>query len=40
MSGGEIVNLIYKLEEEGVSTEKIMEIIKDAETADSKEADN
>ena len=37
MTGKEIVNLINKLEEEGMSAEKIIEIIKYIETADPKE---
>ena len=36
MTGKEIVNLIQKLEEEGLSAEKIIEIIKYIETAESK----
>lgn len=36
MTGKEIVNLINKLEEEGMSAEKIIEIIKYIETADPK----
>ncbi len=38
MTGREIVNLIVKLENEGISAEKIIEIIKYVETADPKEA--
>ena len=34
MSGKEIVNLINKLEEKGMSAEEIVEIIKYMETAD------
>ena len=34
MTGKEIVNLINKLEKEGMSAEKIIEIIKYIETAD------
>lgn len=37
MTGKEIVNLINKLEEEGISAEKIIEIIKYVETYDPKE---
>lgn len=40
MSGKEIVNLINKLEEEGLSSDKIIEIIKYMETADPKDAVN
>lgn len=40
MTGKEIVNLINKLEEEGMSAEKIIEIIKYVETADPKDASN
>ncbi len=36
MTGKEIVNLIQKLEEEGLSAEKIIEIIKYIETAEPK----
>lgn len=34
MTGKEIVNLIHKLEKEGMTAEKIIEIIKYIETAD------
>ena len=34
MTGKEVVNLIQKLEEEGMSAEKIIEIIKYIETAE------
>ena len=34
MTGKEIVNLIHKLENEGMTAEKIIEIIKYIETAD------
>ena len=37
MTGREIVNLINKLEAEGMSAEKILEIIKYVETADPRE---
>ena len=37
MTGREIVNLINKLEAEGMSAEKIIEIIKYVETADPRE---
>lgn len=37
MTGKEIVNLITALEKEGMSAEKIIEIIKYVETADPKE---
>lgn len=37
MTGKEIVNLITKLEQEGLSAEKIIEIIKYIETHDPKE---
>lgn len=40
MTGKEIVNLIHKLEEEGMTAEKIIEIIKYVETADPKEPSN
>jgi len=40
MTGKEIVNLINKLEEEGMSAEKIIEIIKYVETADPKDPSN
>ena len=36
MTGKEVVNLIQKLEEEGMSAEKIIEIIKYIETAEPK----
>lgn len=36
MSGKEIVNLINKLESEGLTSDKIIEIIKYVETADPK----
>ena len=36
MTGKEVVNLIQKLEEEGISAEKIIEIIKYIETAEPK----
>lgn len=36
MTGSEIVNLIEKLEEEGMSSEKIIEIIKYVETNDPR----
>ncbi len=36
MTGKEIVNLINKLEQEGMSPDKIIEIIKYVETADPK----
>lgn len=36
MSGKEVVNLIQKLEDEGMSAEKIIEIIKYIETAEPK----
>ena len=37
MTGKEIINLINKLEEEGMNAEKIIEIIKYVETHDPKE---
>lgn len=37
MTGKEIVNLITKLEQEGMTAEKIIEIIKYVETHDPKE---
>ena len=37
MTGKEIVNLIRKLKEEGMSAEKIIEIIEYIETHDPKE---
>jgi len=40
MNGKEIVNLITKLEEEGMSANKIIEIIKYLETADPKDPSN
>ena len=40
MTGREIVNLIRKLEQEGMSAEKIIEIIKYIETADPKDPSN
>lgn len=40
MTGKEIVNLIHKLEKEGMSAEKIIEIIKYVETADPKDPSN
>lgn len=36
MTGREVVNLIQKLEEEGMTAEKIIEIIKYVETAEPK----
>ncbi len=36
MTGKEVVNLIQKLEAEGMSAEKIIEIIKYVETAEPK----
>ena len=36
MTGTEVVNLIRNLEEEGMSAEKIIEIIKYVETAEPK----
>lgn len=38
MTGKEIVNLIVKLEEKGMSADEIIEIIKYIETADPKES--
>ena len=40
MTGKEIVNLINKLEEEGMTAEKISDIIKYIETADPKAPSN
>lgn len=40
MTGKEIVNLIHALEKEGMSAEKIIEIIKYVETADPKDPTN
>lgn len=40
MTSKEIVNLINKLEEKGMSAEEIVEIIKYMETADPKDAVN
>lgn len=40
MTGREIVNLINKLENEGMTAEKIIEIIKYVETADPKDPSN
>ena len=40
MTGKEIVNLIEKLEQEGMTAEKIIEIIKYIETHDPKENDS
>ena len=40
MTGREIVNLINKLESEGMTADKIIEIIKYVETADPKVKDN
>ncbi|MDY5986978.1 hypothetical protein [Sporofaciens sp. SGI.106] len=40
MTGKEIVNLINKLEEKGISAEEIIEIIKYIETADPKDPGN
>lgn len=37
MTGKEVVNLIDKLEQEGMSAEKIIEIIRYIETHDPKE---
>ena len=39
MTGKEVVNLIQKLEEEGMSAEKIIENIKYIETAEPKAHD-
>lgn len=36
MTGREIINLIQKLEDEGMTAEKIIEIIKYVETAEPK----
>jgi len=40
MTGKEIVNLIRKLEEKGMTAEEIIEIIKYVETADPKDPSN
>ncbi|MCI5903225.1 MAG: hypothetical protein MRZ74_11945 [Blautia sp.] len=40
MTGKEIVNLINALEKEGMSAEKIIEIIRYVETADPKDPGN
>ena len=40
MTGKEIVNLIHKLEEKGMTAEEIIEIIKYIETADPKDPSN
>lgn len=40
MTGKEIVNLIHALENEGMSAEKIIEIIKYIESADPKDPSN
>lgn len=40
MTGKEIVNLIHKLEEKGMTAEEIIEIIKYIETADPKAPSN
>lgn len=40
MTGKEVVNLIDKLEQEGMSAEKIIEIIRYIETHDPKEHTN
>ncbi len=40
MTGKEVVNLIDKLEQEGMSAEKIIEIIRYIETHDPKEQSN
>ena len=40
MTGKEVVNLIDKLEQEGMSAEKIIEIIRNIETHDPKEHTN
>lgn len=40
MTGKEVVNLITALEKEGMSAEKIIEIIKYIETADPKDPSN
>lgn len=36
MTGGEVINLIQKLEAEGMTAEKIIEIIKYVQTAEPK----
>ncbi len=40
MTGREIVNLINKLEEKGLTADEIIEIIKYIETADPKDPSN
>ena len=40
MTGREIVNLITKLEQKGMSAEEIIEIIKYIETVDPKDSSN
>jgi hypothetical protein len=40
MTGKEIVNLINKLEEKGMTAEEIIDIIKYVETADPKDLSN
>ena len=40
MTGKEVVNLITALEKEGMTAEKIIEIIKYIETADPKDPSN
>ena len=40
MTGKEVVNLIAALEKEGMTAEKIIEIIKYIETADPKDPSN
>ena len=40
MTGKEIVNLINKLEEKGMTAEEIIDIIKYVETADPKDPSN
>lgn len=40
MTGKEIVNLIHKLEQKGMTAEEIIEIIKYVETADPKDPAN
>ena len=40
MTGKEVVNLIRKLKEEGMSSDKILEIIEYIETHDPKETMN
>ncbi len=40
MTGKEVVNLITALEKEGMTAEKIIEIIKYIETADPKDPGN